>query len=160
MKRRTATRAVTAATTVAVLAAGWLILAPAELGGRTEYVIVQGSSMEPLLQSGDLAVVRSDDGMGVGDVVLYRDPDLGVDVLHRVTGLEGDRLVLKGDSNDFLDDARPALTDVKGSLWFSVPHAGAVLTWIRQPLHAALIVFVLALFLLPAGRRASLPGRR
>lgn len=148
-----------AATTVAVLAGGWLFFAPALLGGRAEYVIVEGSSMEPLLSSGDLAVVRSNGGIGVGDVVLYRDPDLRVDVLHRVTGLEGDHLVLKGDSNDFLDDARPTPDDVKGSLWFSLPHAGAVLTWIREPLHAAVIVFVLALLVLVGGPARGAAGQ-
>jgi signal peptidase len=159
MKRRTVTRAVTAATTVAALAAGWLFLAPAELGGRTEYVIVEGSSMEPLLSSGDLAVVRSDGPTAVGDVVLYRDPELQVDVLHRVTGLEGDRLILKGDSNDFFDDVRPTPADINGSLWFSLPNAGGVVTWMREPVHAALIVFALALLLLAGGPSPVAAGR-
>lgn len=145
MKRRTATRAVTATLSVALLAAGWLFLAPSQLGGWTRYAIVEGSSMEPMLSGGDLAVVRSTSDAGVGDVVLYRDPDLGVDVLHRVTGLEGNRLVLKGDSNDFLDDARPTAADVEGSLWFSVRHAGSALVWLRMPLHVSLLVFALAL---------------
>lgn len=159
MSRRTAIRVVTATFSVALLAAGWLFLAPAQLGGWTRYAIVEGSSMEPLLSGGDLAVVRSRGEVSVGDVVLYRDPDLGVEVLHRVTGLEGDRLVLKGDSNDFLDNARPTAADVEGSLRFSVPYAGDALAWMREPLHAALLVFVLT-FLALAGRPSAGAGYR
>jgi signal peptidase I len=148
MNRRTATRTVTATLSVALLASGWLLLAPSHLGGWTRYAIVEGSSMEPALSRGDLAVVRSSGKVGVGDVVLYRDSDLGVEVLHRVTALDGHRLVLQGDSNDFLDDARPTAADVAGSLWFSVPHAGSAVAWMREPLHAALLVFVLTLLAL------------
>jgi signal peptidase I len=159
MQHRTATRAVTATLSVALLAAGWLCFAPSQLGGGTQYAIVEGSSMTPVLSGGDLAVVRSISRAGVGDVVLYRDPELGVAVLHRVTALEGDRLVLKGDSNDFLDDSRPTAADVAGSLWFSVPHAGSTLAWIREPLHAALLVFVLALLALMGNSSASVGTR-
>jgi signal peptidase I len=157
MKRRAATRAVTVAVNLALLTAGWLVLAPPELGGSTRYAIVQGSSMAPLLSDGDLAAVRSSDEVGVGDVVLYREPDLGVGVLHRVIRREGDRLVLKGDANGFLDDLRPKASEVQGELWFSVPYAGSTLAWIRVPSHASLLVFVLTLLSLapkaPAGGR-------
>lgn len=148
MKRPTATRAVMATVYVALLTAGWLYLAPSQLGGATRYAIVEGSSMAPLLSDGDLAVVRSTREVSVGDVVLHREPDLGVGVLHRVMRLEGNRLVLKGDANDFYDDVRPEAADVQGELWFSIPYAGSALTWIREPSHAALLVFVLTLLAL------------
>ncbi len=152
MKRSTATRAVLATVQVALLTTGWLFLAPPQLGGSTRYVIVEGSSMAPLLADGDLAVVRSSEDVGVGDVVLYEEPDFGVGVLHRVVELDGDQLVLKGDANDFLDDRHPMATDVEGSLWFSIPDAGSVLAWIRTPLHAALLVFALTLLALTGER--------
>ena len=158
MTRRTATRAVAAAVQVALLTAGWLFLAPPQLGGATRYAIVEGSSMAPLLADGDLAVVRSREDVGVGDVVLYKEPDLGVGVLHRVVELDGDHLVLKGDANDFLDDRRPTAADVEGSLWFSIPYAGSALAWIRTPLHAALLVFALTLLAL-GGRAGRDPNR-
>lgn len=139
---------------MSLLAAGWLFLAPSQLGGGMRYAIVEGSSMAPMLSRGDLAVVRSTSEVSVGDVVLYRDPDLGVEVLHRVTALEDGRLVLKGDSNDFLDDARPTAADVEGSLWFAVPYAGSAFVWMREPLHAALLVFVLTLLALTGSPRA------
>ena len=117
---------VTARTLVAglvLIAAAWLLFAPAELGGATRYAVVEGANMEPGLSRGDLVLVRGGDEPDVGDAVLYRDPTLGVRVLHRVIAKEDGRLVLQGDANDFVDDARPAPSEVIGAYWFSIPRA-------------------------------------
>jgi signal peptidase len=139
----------TAAVTLVICLGGWLLFAPAELGGATRYAVVEGASMEPALQRGDLVLVRGGGDPGVGDVVLYRDPALGVRVLHRVIRVENGRLLVQGDANDFVDDARPS--EVVGSLWISVPRAGSALLWLQVPLHAALLAFALTLVALGGG---------
>jgi signal peptidase I len=149
--RNVAYTAPTAVFAVVLLLGAWLLLAPAELGGATRYAVVEGASMEPGLSRGDLVLVRAGTEPAVGDVVLYRDPTLGVRVLHRVIGVDGDRLVLKGDANDFVDDARPRTADVVGSYWFSVPLAGAALSWMQAPPHAALLAFLLTLVAFSGG---------
>jgi signal peptidase I len=129
-------------------------MAPAPLGGATRYAVVEGASMEPALSRGDLVLVRAGGDPTVGDVVLYRDPEMGVRVLHRVTSIESGRLVLQGDANDFVDDARPLPSEVIGSYWFSIPRAGAMLLWLARPLHAALLAFVLTIVALTGGGAA------
>jgi signal peptidase len=151
--KRIATRVASLALTVLVLGLGWLFLAPPELGGSTRYAIVDGSSMEPTLHAGDLAVARTDREVEVGDAVLYRDDLLGVDVLHRVVRRDGAAFVLRGDANDFLDATRPTRDEIGGELWFAVPYAGSAIVWARQPLHAAIGVFVLTFLLLAGGAR-------
>jgi signal peptidase I len=141
----------TAAVAVVICLGGWLLFAPAELGGATRYAVVEGASMEPGLQQGDLVLIRGGREPGVGDVVLYRDPALGVRVLHRVVRVEDGRLVVQGDANDFVDDARPRPSEVVGSLWFSVPRAGSALLWLQVPPHAALLAFALTLVALGGG---------
>ena len=141
----------TAVFAVVLVLGAWLLLAPAQLGGATRYAVVEGASMEPGLSKGDLVLVRAGTTPAVGDVVLYRDPTLGVRVLHRVIRVDGDRLVLKGDANDFVDDARPRSTDVVGSYWFAVPRAGAALSWMQAPPHAALLAFLLTLVAFSGG---------
>lgn len=140
-----------------LVGAAWLLLAPAELGGATRYAVVEGVSMEPGLSRGDLVLVRGGSESEVGDAVLYRDPTLGVRVLHRVIAKENGRLVLKGDANDFVDDARPRPSDVVGSYWFSIPRAGSVLAWLQHPVHAALLAFALTLVALAGGGAARTP---
>lgn len=155
MTRRTATGIASLVVIFAALAAAWVVLAPPELGGSTRYVILDGTSMEPSLHAGDLAVVRGQESVEKGDVVLYSHPQLGAHVLHRVVRDRGGRYVLKGDNNDFLDGVRPTADEIEGQLWFSLPHVGSAIVWARQPLHAALIVFGLAFLALGGGAAFS-----
>lgn len=149
--RKVAYTAPTAVIAVVLLLGAWLLFAPAGLGGATRYAVVEGASMEPGLSRGDLVLVRASAKPAVGDVVLYRDPALGVRVLHRVIRVDGDWLVLKGDANDFVDDAHPTESEVIGSYWFSIPRAGAALTWLHEPLHAALLAFLLTVVAFSGG---------
>jgi signal peptidase I len=153
--RKALATASTAFVAVVLCLGAWLLFAPGQLGGATRYAVVEGASMEPGLHRGDLALVRGGHEPGVGDVVLYRDPALGVRVLHRVIRVEDGRLVIQGDANDFVDDAHPAPSEVIGSLWFSVPRAGSALLWLQQPLHAALLAFALTLVALGGGAARS-----
>jgi signal peptidase I len=155
MTRRTATKIASFVVIFAALAAAWAVLAPPELGGSTRYVILDGTSMEPYLHAGDLAVVRRQESVEKGDVVLYSHPQLGAHVLHRVVRDRGGRYVLKGDNNDFLDDVRPTADEIEGQLWFSLPRLGSAIVWARQPLHAGLIVFGLAFLALGGGAALS-----
>jgi hypothetical protein len=98
--------------------------------------------MNPTLTDGDLAIVRVDGELEKGEIALYHDPRLGVDVLHRIVRETGDRYVMKGDNNDYLDDARPTAAELGGTLWFSIPYLGSGVEWLRMPLHAAIAVFV------------------
>ena len=125
------------------LAAGWLIfLRPAGLGGPAGYVIVSGESMEPLLHTGDLAIVTRQDEYSAGDVVAYRIPagDVGggMLVIHRVIdGSAEEGLVLQGDNRDTPDMWRPRTQDVVGTLQLYIPHAGTALFLLRTPLVIA-----------------------
>src|SRR6187399_497338 len=106
---------------VVALAGAVLFFAPAQLGGGTSYAIIVGSSMEPKLHRGDLAVVRKQDVYRAGDVVLYDSRELGSKVLHRIVRVEDGRIVVKGDNNSFLDSEHPTQDQIVGSLWTSAP---------------------------------------
>jgi signal peptidase len=141
--------------TLVVLAAGWLLVAPTQLGGRTSYVVTSGNSMEPRISKGDLAITRRRSSYAVGDVVLYDSPALRANVLHRIVAVEGDAFVTKGDNNDFLDGEQPALDDLRGELWLVVPGAGRVLLWFQQPVNLGLAAFILVLLMLGGGREVA-----
>ena len=160
MKRRALTRITGAVLGAAALAVGWLFFAPAQLGGSASYAVVIGSSMEPLLHRGDLAVIRKNDAYAAGDVVLYDNEELGSKVLHRILRSEGGRFVVKGDNNGFVDDARPTSAQVVGRLWISVPKLGLAIDWAREPRHAALVVALATLLALGGGGGATVARRR
>jgi signal peptidase I len=123
---------------IVVLIAVWVALAPLQTGGQASYVIVDGNSMEPKLHKGDLVIVRKADGYGIGDVVAYRHPDIGL-VIHRIVGREGDRFVLRGDNNSWLDSYRPLESELIGKSWIHAPSAGKLIERLRFPGSMAIL---------------------
>jgi len=133
-----------------LLAAVWLLW-PSTLGGSTVYVTTHGISMEPRFHTGDLAILRSAGSYSVGDVVAYRSESLQTTVMHRIVSVEGDRFVMQGDNNSWLDPDHPASDLVLGKLWLRVPQGGKALNALSSPVSLAVMASV-ALALAGAAR--------
>jgi signal peptidase I len=125
--------------TLAVAVLGWLFLGPVQLGGSTGYVITKGSSMQPLIQQGDLVLLRKHSTYKVGDVVGYHNSELHHVVLHRIIAINGDKLTMKGDNNNFVDGQHPTMSDVVGEKWVRLPHVGSALVWVQKPTNAGIL---------------------
>lgn len=154
--------AVAAAAVFLSLVAAWVVFArPQALGGATDYVIVSGGSMDPVLYDGDLALVRRQSSYRAGDVIVYRVPKgevgAGVLVIHRVVGGSGrDGYVTRGDNRDGEDMWRPRADDVVGKVRWKLPGVGRALAFLHSPLglaaFAGLVAFGLAL---PSARKRA-----
>ena len=68
---------------------------------------VDGISMLPTLEEGDLVVVQNSPfgDLTLGDVIVYDPPCsvTGASVIHRVVGFSGGGVVTKGDNNNYAD---------------------------------------------------------
>ena len=145
---------------LALLACGWWLLGPVQLGGPTGFAIVSGNSMEPRLERGDLVLVRKRSSYDVGDVVLYDAHTGNLRVLHRIVSVKNGRFVTKGDNNDFLDPITPERGDVLGQFWISVPGAGKAIVWAKQPVNLAILLVLLTFVGFAGGRAATRGGGR
>jgi signal peptidase I len=145
------------------LAAVWLLW-PLSLGGGTTYVTTHGISMEPRFHTGDLAILRAQPTYAVGDVVAYRSVSLDTVVMHRIVAMDGDRFVIQGDNNDWLDQDHPGKDAVLGKLFVRIPQGGKVLASLTSPVM--LVVLAGAVLALagatarPRSRHAARRGRR
>jgi signal peptidase I len=141
-----------------VVAAWFALFAPPFVGGRTSYLIVDGTSMQPRLHTDDLVVVRAHAHYRVGDVIGFR-VDHG-NVIHRIVGGSARTgFVTQGDNRKEPDPWRVRPHDVLGRRWFQVPRGGVVLRYARRPLPFALIVTAAAMVPLPVRRRRH-PARK
>ncbi len=134
---------------VALLILFW----PASLGGDVSYVVVRGVSMEPTLQPGELAVMRTQDGYTPGDVVAYRVPEgefgAGAVIIHRIVGGNAeDGFVVQGDNKEGPDRWLPKPENIVGKMWFNVPGGGDWFAKLREPLGRGAVVGGLGMFLL------------
>jgi signal peptidase I len=144
---------VTGIVSLVLLGAGWFFLAPTQLGGSTAFVQTYGTSMEPHFHAGDLAIVRAASNYRVGDVVAYRNAQLGGHVvLHRIIRIVDGHYYFKGDNNNFVDSFQPVRSGLVGRLWLHVPAVGRYLVWLHGA-HLFLVagIGVLLVLLLGAG---------
>lgn len=142
-------------TVVLVLAGWWFWLRPEALGGPTTLVTVSGTSMEPGMVTGDLAIVRETGDYEVGEVIAFWTPQedggKGSVVIHRIVGGNmASGFWTRGDNNDSADLWRPRSEHVIGELWLHVPGAGRVVMTMADPLvagatFAAMTAFVIVL---------------
>ncbi len=121
----------------------WSAFAPAKLGGQAAYVMVNGISMEPGYHTGDLVIVRKAQVYQVGDVVTYRDAEMGAFVIHRIISIEQGQFVIKGDNNSWLDAYHPTQEEIVGKQWIHAPKVGRTMQWLRKPINLSLTVVLL-----------------
>jgi signal peptidase I len=148
---------------LALAGLGWFYLAPTQIGGSTHYVITHGVSMEPLLHTGDLVLVRPSDNYRVGQVVAYHSTLLHTVVLHRIIRIQHGHYFFKGDNNSFVDPTHPTRRLLIGSMWVHIANGGVLLGWLHTPWVAAVLLGAVAAFLLFGGgrrRRRRDRGRR
>ena len=135
---------------------------PLSLGGRSSFVIVAGTSMEPTLHSGDLVLIRRQDAYSPGDVLAYAvpegEPGAGAHVIHRLREITDDGVfVMRGDNRQANDGWHPTRTDVLGRRVLLIPRAGSLLMQARRPWLIGLIVgSVVCAFSWPRRRKPAL----
>ena len=108
--------------------------------------VVLTGSMEPVISANDMIVVKETTEYGVGDIIVYRTGRMSV--VHRVIGLDGDRVITQGDANNAADEPFDR-SAVIGRVIAVVPGVGRVIRLIRTP--AGIVVLVALVVLLMEG---------
>ncbi|MDQ0272490.1 signal peptidase [Cytobacillus purgationiresistens] len=108
-------------------------------------------SMEPVINAGDLVVVKTVDigSIQENDIVTYKKG--GTLVTHRVVDLVDQNgqvlLQTKGDANNIEDQGLVSGTQIVGSLAFNIPKGGYVSNFISSPIGIIIIGMILVLLL-------------
>ena len=137
----------------------WILFLPIQFGGVSAYVIVNGNSMEPLYQKGDLVIIRRETTYRVGDIVTYFNKELKAPVIHRIVAEKDGAFVMKGDHNPSQDITQPAPKDIMGKAWLHFSALGKWLGPTQTPLGITLLSAV-AIFLLLSMFISQGAGRR
>jgi signal peptidase I len=136
------------------LFAFWLVtLGPTQLGGPVAYVIVNGDSMEPTYEDGDLVIAKERSTYAVGDIVTFTNPDefnSGMRVIHRITDIGPRGIITQVDNRDREDPWPLREGDILGVSIFHAPKVGTWLTTLRSSplllgLFAGAVAFILLL---------------
>lgn len=125
--------------------AALLLVSLLPITGNVEIKIVKSGSMEPTIHTGSLVVVFPTGNYHAGDVVTFgKDTKTSIPTTHRIVSerTEGGKTyyTTQGDANEDPDPEQATATSVIGKVLFSVPFAGYVLDFARQPLGFALLI--------------------
>lgn len=85
---------------------------PASLTKTTSFYKVKTGSMKPTLNIGDYILVEKQDKYEVGDIITYKDNNSYT--THRITKINNEEIITKGDANNIEDENVTLLCNVKG----------------------------------------------
>ena len=112
-----------------------------------EIKIVKSGSMEPSIKTGGIVVMKPVRVYRVGDVITFgKDTKAQIPTSHRIVSERQDKgatyYTTKGDTNEEADPREVADSEILGKVIFSVPYAGYVLDFARQPAGFILLVVI------------------
>ena len=122
-----------------IIGLGSWFLWPVSLGGNTQFVVVEGRSMEPRYHVGDVVMVKAHDHPQVGDIIVFSVPDgepgEGMLVVHRVHAIRPDgSYETKGDNRDMPDNWGVRSDDILGEPRVTLPKFGRLIGIFTNPL--------------------------
>ena len=113
--------------------------------------VVLSGSMEPQLMVDDVIIVKETGDYTVGDVVVFQTGTMPV--VHKIIEIDGDTVITQGIANNAPDDPI-SMGDIKGELVATIPQAGKVISAIKTP-AGAVIILVIAFLLLELSYRGE-----
>src|SRR3989344_1408331 len=132
-----------------LVVAGLFLASLMPIPGTIEIKIVKSGSMEPAIPTGSLVVVRPESSYAVGDIITFgADTKRDIPTTHRVASIRestptgGGQMfyTTKGDANEEADAQEVRHSEVIGKVLISVPYAGFVLDFARQPIGFLLLI--------------------
>ena len=143
---KTVNKVLDAAAALIVLC-GVLFLAIYLLGIRP-FIVLSGS-MEPEIKTGSVVYVntRKDiDEIKVGDIIAFYSG--GNAVTHRVTRINKNHIVTKGDANRTDDKEIVTSENYIGKTEYTIPFIGYALNSLRSPFAIAILIFIVGTHLI------------
>ena len=121
--------------------------------GNFKVKVVKSGSMEPLIPTGGIVVIRPEITYEVGDVITFgKDTKTQIPTTHRIVATDGEghlrTFATKGDANEEADPVSTRFSDISGKVVFSLPYLGYILDFAKKPLGFALLVGVPALMII------------
>jgi len=145
---RRAARAIVGLFVLACVVWAW----PSRFGGHTTVLAVDGNSMKPTFDNGDLVVARTEDRYSVGDVIIFTVPTTAghfANIVHRIIAVNSDgSIVTQGDNRQTADGFHTTIHNVVGRAEWSIPQGATALRimarwWVLAIVAGALVTALL-----------------
>lgn len=123
-----------------------IIVSILPIPGNYKLLIVQSGSMEPAIKTGSVVVVKPAENYKTGDIITFEDKGKDRTTTHRVADVEvvsgQTYYITQGDANNAEDSSKVSENKVVGKVLTSVPYAGYILAFAKEPIGFVLLVIV------------------
>lgn len=138
---------------VLIIVALLLIVSIFPITGNYRFYVVQSGSMEPVIKTGSVIMVKPMDDYEVGEVISFeKSKSNNSPITHRIYDIEVIEgkiyYITKGDSNNAPDRDRVAKSEVIGKTLIDIPYTGYIVNFARKPIGFFLIIIVPALMII------------
>ena len=117
-------------------------------------MVVSSGSMVPVLNVGDIIIVRGVDPLTItpGTIIIFHSPyEYDMPIVHRVVAVVNDNgsifFETKGDHNEVQDGWRVPSENLIGVFVMKIPYLGLVSLELRGPLGVTLIILLVAVII-------------
>lgn len=105
------------------------------------FSVVRSGSMSPTFRTGDVIITGPLAGnVEPGMIIMYQHGDETIS--HRVLSVNGDTLVMKGDTLNNPDPWQVTLSSVRGTYLFKIPYIGYAVSFIKTKLGWFLSIII------------------
>ncbi|MEM2741783.1 MAG: signal peptidase I, partial [Nitrososphaeria archaeon] len=118
--------------------------------GTSPFYYVEGNSMHPTLENGDLIIIYKVDfrSLQVGDIIVFNSPVYNVRIVHRIKEIKliGNEMVLitQGDNNRIPDPGYVREENYIGKyMGIRIPYVGYIGQILSPPVNYILIIMLL-----------------
>ena len=111
-----------------------------------KFLVDLTDSMSPIIDSGDLVVIKEQEKYKIGDVVAYRDKRESL-ITHRIIKIEDDRYYFKGDKNSAEDSDIVTLNKIEGKYVGKLKKVGAICMFLKSTYGIVLLLSIGVLYL-------------
>ena len=132
-----------------------LLMSVLPITGNFKLKIVLSGSMEPIIKTGSIVVVKplsTSSGQAdykIGDIITFQTAINKELITHRIYDIKvvgnEPRYITKGDANNAPDQREIIQREIIGKLLFSLPYLGYVVDFAQKPLGFSLIIILPAI---------------
>ncbi|TSC95563.1 MAG: signal peptidase, endoplasmic reticulum-type [Parcubacteria group bacterium Athens0714_26] len=130
-----------------------LVVSVLPITGNFKVLTVLSGSMEPVIHTGSVVVVKPSDSYKIGDIITFGEMGkTKTPITHRIYEMkvQGSQpvYITKGDANNAPDQKEITGKDIVGKVLFDVPYVGYAVETARKPLGFMLIIIVPAVIII------------
>jgi len=131
-----------------------LVISYLPIPGNYKVLVVQSGSMEPVIKTGGIIVLKPQADYKAGEIITFREKaGSNVTITHRVVEVKNEnnqvRYITKGDANNAADPNGISKNQIVGKVLFSLPYVGYAVDTAKKPygflaiiiIPAAIIIF-------------------